>query len=75
MGVDVVEGILRPNTPLCVVQRKKREVVREKKMTLEDWMPDENDDPDVNFKDSKKSKNLGETVETVEVGVWKEHEK
>ena len=44
-------------------------------MTLVDWMPDENDDPDVNFKDSKKSKNLGETVETVEVGVWKEHEK
>ena len=75
VGVDVVEGILRPNTPLCVVQRKKREVVREKKMNLVDWMPDENDDPDVNFKDSKKSKNLGETVETVEVGVWKEHEK
>ena len=69
VGVDVVEGILRPNTPLCVVQRKKHEVVREKKMTLEDWMPDENDDPDVSFKDSKKSKNLGETVETVEVGV------
>lgn len=69
VGVDVLEGILRPNTPLCVVQRKKREVVREKKMTLEDWMPDENDDPDISFKDSKKSKNLGETVETVEVSV------
>ena len=52
-----------------MVQRKKREVVREKKMTLEDWMPDENDDPDISFKDSKKSKNLGETVETVEVSV------
>lgn len=69
VGVDVLEGILRPNTPLCVVQRKKQEVVREKKMTMEDWMPDENEDPNIDFRDSKKSKNMGETIETIEVSV------
>ena len=57
-----------PNTPLVVVIKKKKEVVREKKTTLEDWMPDEDEDEDVSFRDSKKSKQLGETVETIEVG-------
>lgn len=67
VGVDVVEGILRPNTPLVVVIRKKKEVVKEKKLTLDDWMPDEDEDEDVSFKDSKKGKQLGESVETIEV--------
>lgn len=38
-------------------------------MTMEDWMPDENEDPNIDFRDSKKSKNMGETIETIEVSV------
>ena len=66
VGVDVVEGILRPGTPLCVVQKKVREVVQTKKTKLEDWMPDSDEDVNLSFKESKKSKGLGESVETLE---------
>ena len=66
VGVDVVEGILRPGTPLCVVQKKTKEVVRNRKTTLEDWIPDSDEDENLNFQDSKKSKKLGQEVEVVE---------
>ena len=66
VGVDVVDGILKPGTPLCVVLKKTTEVKKEKKLSLEDWMPDENEDINLDFKDSKKSKQLGQVVETIE---------
>ena len=65
VGVDVVEGILRPGTPLCVILKKTKEIVREKKATLEDFMPDD-DEGDISFSDSKKSKTLGESIERIE---------
>ena len=66
VGVDVLEGVLRPGTPLCVVQKKTQEIVRNRKTTLEDWIPDSDEDENLNFQDSKKSKKLGQEVKTVE---------
>ena len=66
VGVDVVDGILKPGTPLCVVLKKTTEVKKEKKLSLEDFMPDDNEDINLDFKDSKKSKQLGQVVETIE---------
>ena len=45
--------------------KKTKEIVREKKATLEDFMPDD-DEGDISFSDSKKSKTLGESIERIE---------